>query len=137
MKKNILISISFLICVITLTLVSLTSKSVSYKNLVMEQNLEMMKFAAVDYFTHDNLPASMGQVRTMPLREMIDRSLIDELMDEYDQICNLASSFVEVRKINTYEYTLKVNLSCGEVVKILMDTISCEGICRLGIQECL
>ena len=77
------------------------------------ENINLMKDAAISYYTDERLPENSGDSKKMTLKQMSDRHLITDLTDSNDERCNVNSSYVEITKEDT-EYILKTNLSCND-----------------------
>ena len=81
---------------------------------VYTNNIKTMKEAARNYYTVDRLPANVGDSSSMTLKEMVDNKMIIRFTDKEGNVCDESTSKVEVSKISDNEYTLKVQLNCGE-----------------------
>ena len=80
---------------------------------VFSENINLMKDAAMSYYTDERLPKNTGDKEKMTLAKMIDMHLITELVDSNNEICNTSKSYVEVTKKEN-EYLMKINLSCND-----------------------
>ncbi len=77
------------------------------------ENIELIKDAAMGYYTDERLPQNTGDTEKMTLNDMIDKHLITEPVDSNNERCDLEKSYVEVTKEET-EYLMKINLSCND-----------------------
>ena len=77
------------------------------------ENIELIKDAAMGYYTDERLPENTGDTEKMTLNDMIDLHLITEPVDSNNERCDLEKSYVEITKEET-EYLMKINLSCND-----------------------
>ena len=80
---------------------------------VFSENINLMKDAAISYYTDERLPQATGDKEKMTLADMIDKHLVTELVDSNNEICDNDKSYVEVTKEEN-EYLMKINLSCND-----------------------
>lgn len=80
---------------------------------VFSENINLMKDAAMSYYTDERLPQNTGDKEKMTLKEMIDKHLVTELVDSNNEICDNDRSYVEVTREEN-EYLMKINLSCND-----------------------
>ncbi len=80
---------------------------------VFNTNIEMMKNAAIGYYSGDRLPNKKGESRSLTLKEMIKKNLLVNFSDSNGKKCNTEDSYVKVTK-NDEDYSLKVNLVCKD-----------------------
>ena len=99
---------------------------------VYTNNIKTMKEAARNYYTVDRLPANVGDSSSMTLKEMVDNKMIIRFTDKEGKVCDESTSKVEVSKISDNEYTLKVQLNCGEQKDYILETIGCTTVCSNG-----
>lgn len=99
---------------------------------IYSENIKTMKDAARNYYTVDRLPANVGDQTSMTLKEMIDNKMLIRFTDKDGQTCDETTSKVEVTKIADDEYTLKVQLNCGEQQDYILETIGCTTVCSNG-----
>ncbi len=96
---------------------------------VYTKNINTMKEAAKTYYTTDKLPQTVGESKSMTLKEMIDNHMIIRFADKNGKTCDETSSKVEVTKISDKEYALKVILNCGDDKDYIIETIGCNSVC--------
>ena len=99
---------------------------------VYSNNVNTMKEAARNYYTVDRLPSKVGDKKSMTLKEMVDNHMLIRFTDKDGKTCNESASLVEVTKISDDEYTLKVQLKCGEQEDYILETIGCTTVCSNG-----
>ena len=99
---------------------------------VYTNNIKEMKEAARDYYTVDRLPKNVGDQTSMTLKEMFDDHMLVKFTDKDGKTCNEKSSGVSVTKNSENEYTLKVELNCGDQKDYILDTIGCTSVCSNG-----
>lgn len=99
---------------------------------VFNNNIQTMKNAAKDYYTASNLPTTVGETKSMTLKQLIDNKLVLDFSDKDGNKCDTTNSYVQVTKTLDNEYALKVQLSCGEESDYIIDTIGCNGTCLLS-----
>lgn len=99
---------------------------------VFSENINTMKEAARDYYTSGNLPTTIGETKSLTLKQMIDTKMILEFSDKDGNACDASSSYVSVTKTLDSEYALKVQLTCGDETDYIIDTIGCNGTCLLS-----
>jgi len=96
---------------------------------VFNDNVQTMKDGARSYYQLDRLPANEGQSKKMTLAEMENLKIILPFKDKDGKSCDADRSFVEVTKLSSKEYALKVYLSCGDQSDFIIDTIGKEQVC--------
>ncbi len=134
--KDVILKIILIILFVLLLLWLFPSPQLdTFYDSVYNTNIQTMKDAAKDYYTVDRLPNNVGDSTTMTLGEMIDNKLIVRFVDKDNKYCDNASSFVQVTKISEEEYTMKVQLSCGEQSDYILSTIGCYDVCIDDICE--
>ena len=99
---------------------------------VFNENIQTMKTAARDYFTTERLPDSIGETKSMTLKQLIDNKLVLDFTDKDGKTCDTTNSYVQVTKTLDNEYALKVQLTCGDDSDYIIDTIGCNGTCLLS-----
>ena len=99
---------------------------------VYTDNIKTMKEAARNYYTVDRLPVSVGDKTSMTLKEMIDNKMVIRFNDKDGKTCDESNSKVEVTKLSDSEYSLKVQLNCGEQNDYILETIGCTTVCSNG-----
>ncbi len=96
---------------------------------VFNDNIASMKNAARNYYTIERLPKNNGDSDKMTLQEMLSKKLLSPFVDANGKACDANSSYVEVTRISSAEYTLKVNLSCSDKTDYIVETIGCTSVC--------
>lgn len=96
---------------------------------VFNENVQTMKEAAKSYYTLDKLPAENGSSKKMTLEAMLDNRIILPFVDKDGKKCDLDESYVEVTKLSSKEYSLKVSLSCSKQSDYIIDTIDYSSVC--------
>ena len=131
--KDILIKLIMLILfvIILLLLFPKADLDVFYDS-VYSNNVNTMKAAARNYYTLDRLPSNVGDKTSMTLKEMVDNHMLIRFTDKDGKTCDESASYVEVTKISKDEYTLKVQLKCGEQEDYILETIGCTTVCSNG-----
>ncbi len=80
---------------------------------VFSENINLMKEAAISYYTDERLPQNVGDKEKMTLADMLNKHLVTELVDSNNEMCDNKTSYVEVTKEEN-EYLMKINLSCKD-----------------------
>lgn len=96
---------------------------------VFNDNINAMKEAAKSYYTVDRLPDTNGKSVKMSLQEMLNKKMVAPFVDANGKSCNASSSYVEVTRISSTEYTMKVNLVCSDKTDYIIETIGCTSVC--------
>ena len=65
---------------------------------VYTDNIATMKDAAKSYYTVDRLPKTVGESKSMSLKDMIDNKMVIRFTDKNGEYCDETSSKVEVTK---------------------------------------
>ncbi|MGN1338564.1 MAG: hypothetical protein ACI4WW_08850 [Candidatus Coprovivens sp.] len=99
---------------------------------VYNDNITTMKEAARSYYTVDRLPKTVGESKSMTLKEMIDNKMLIRFTDKNGDYCDESTSKVEVTKTSNNTYVLKVQLSCGKDSDYILETIGCTSVCENG-----
>ena len=81
---------------------------------VYTNNINTMRDAAEKYYTGSRLPSTVGESKSMTLKEMIDNKMIIRFTDKDKNYCDENASNVQVTKNATDDYVLKVHLVCGD-----------------------
>jgi len=95
---------------------------------IFNNNILMMKDAAIPYFTTDRLPKNVGDKVTLTLQEMLDLKLITPFVDKNGNTCDLTGSYVTLEKLED-EYLLKVNLKCSDKEDYILVHLGCYSYC--------
>lgn len=90
-----------------------------------DENADIFKEAALNYFVGDKLPKQKNGKIVLTLKEMIDKNIISELKDKEGNSCDVDKSYVEVTNLEDH-YLLSTNLYCGEDHKIDKTTINMD-----------
>ena len=96
---------------------------------IFNDNITAMKDAARAYFTVDRLPSTNGGTAKMTLQEMLNKKMLVPFVDSNGKTCDTSASYVEVTRNSTYDYNLKVYLSCSDKQDYIIETIGCTSIC--------
>ncbi len=136
--------ILFLILIVVLILIFPTKKffdngnnsndNTATSTLLFNQNLTMMKDAGREYFTVSRMPKSNGDSKTLTLKEMIEKSMLVDLIDANGKSCNGDASYIKVTK-NGKEYEMEVVLTCSGETKKIITVIGCYDYCDGKICE--
>ena len=131
--KDILIKIILLILFILLLLWLFPRADLDvFYDQVYTNNIKTMKEAARNYYTVDRLPANVGDQTSMTLKEMVDNKMIIRFTDRDGNVCDENSSGIEITKISDSEYSMKVELNCGDQKDYILETIGCTTVCSNG-----
>lgn len=96
---------------------------------IFNDNITAMKEAARSYYTTDRLPETNGDSTKMTLQEMLNKKIVSPFVDANGKTCDTSASYVEVTRISSTEYTMKVNLSCSDKTDYIIETIGCTSVC--------
>lgn len=102
---------------------------------VFSDNITAMKEAARSYFTIDRLPSANGGTVKMTLQEMLNKKMLVPFVDKNGKSCDANASYVEVTRNSTYDYNMKVYLSCSDKKDYIIETIGCTSICPGCVNE--
>ena len=80
---------------------------------VFNNNINIMKNAAMGYFNGSRLPQTTGNTKKISLKEMLDENLLAEFTDSKGKKCDTSKSYVEVKK-NKEDYKMTTNLVCAD-----------------------
>ena len=131
--KDILIKFIMLVLFVIILLLLFPKADLDvFYDTVYSNNVNTMKEAARNYYTIDRLPSNVGDKTSMTLKEMIDNHMLIRFTDKNGNACNEDASLVEVTKLSDDEYTLKVQLKCGEQDDYILETIGCTTVCSNG-----
>ncbi len=131
--KDILIKIIMLILFVLLLIFLFPRADLDvFYDQVYTNNIKTMKEAARNYYTVDRLPANVGDQTSMTLKEMVDNKMIIRFTDKDGKVCDESSSGVEITKSSNNEYTMKVELNCGDQKDYILETIGCTTVCSNG-----
>ena len=96
---------------------------------IFNDNINAMKESARSYYTIDRLPKNNGDSTKMTLQEMLNKKMVAPFVDANGKSCNASTSYVEVTRISSTEYTMKVNLECSDKKDYIIETIGCTSVC--------
>ena len=114
----------FVILFLIIWIISLVNKKKTVeKESNITTNLEIMKGAALEYFTGSKLPESVNGKKRITLDEMINSKLLVEFKDQDDKACNGSESYAEATKLNNSDYSIKVKLVCDKDTDYVINTI--------------
>lgn len=102
---------------------------IGLNSMLFNQNLTQMKEAAILYFTTPRLPQNIGDTKKLTLGEMLDMHLVTNIVDMSGNTCDRDASYVLLTKLKD-EYTLKVNLKCGDTEEYIIVYIGCYSYCE-------
>lgn len=106
------IVIFVVLILIAIGVVSMTiSKNKKESN--FEKNLNLFREASLNYFEGENLPKEDNGKEKLTLKEMINKGLIVNLVDENGNACDVNKSYAEAVKKSDY-YEIVVKLVCGK-----------------------
>lgn len=130
--KDLLLKLVFVIIFILLLIwlfkINTPNMKPFYSNQFRE-NIKYMQDAAESYYTNERLPKVVGDSAEITLREMIEKNLILEFVDEDGNGCDLDNSYVQVTK-NEKDYTLKTNLVCPKEKNTVVKILGCYNYCE-------
>ena len=102
---------------------------------VFNYNIQMMKEAALAYYTTPKLPSKVGDTDIMTLRTMLNEKLLTSFLDSDNKQCDLDNSYVQITKASD-EFTLKVNLVCpSSKSDYILVHLGCYDYCKGNICE--
>jgi len=103
-------------------------------NRIFNENLQIMKEAAISYYTTSRLPKNVNDVEKMTLRKMLEEKLLIEFKDANNKSCDLDESYVEITRLED-EYILKINLSCTDNDAYILVHLGCYDYCLTDVCE--
>jgi uncharacterized repeat protein (TIGR02543 family) len=113
--KGFLIKFAILIIVIILVIKLLPFERKSISNEYSDSfnsNITKLKNTALDFFSSDNLPKTLGESKTTTLEDLENTGKISELKAINGKSCDKTKSYIKATK-NTAEYEINVYLKCG------------------------
>lgn len=96
---------------------------------IFNDNINAMKESARSYYTIDRLPKNNGDKAKMTLQEMLNKKMVAPFVDANGKSCDASASYVEVTRISSTEYSMKVNLECSDKKDYIIETIGCTSVC--------
>ncbi len=101
---------------------------------IFNQNVMIMKDAAITYYTTPRLPQNVGDEKKMTLDEMLKANLVLPFVDSKGNQCDLQESYVSITKMSD-EYILKINLKCSDQEDYLLVHLGCYDYCDGDVCE--
>ena len=101
---------------------------------IFMDNINMMKEAAISYYTDERLPKEVGTYEKMTLSDMIGKKLIVALVDKNNKACDVEKSYVKITKTDD-EYILKINLKDSEKEDYILVHLGCYTYCDTDVCE--
>ena len=95
---------------------------------IFAANINIMKEAAMKYYTIERLPQNVGDKKKLTLQEMLNMKLVLPLIDKEGKTCDANASYVEIEKKDT-EYQFKINLKCGSQEDYIIVPVGCYDYC--------
>ena len=96
---------------------------------IFNANIQTMQLTARNHYTVDRLPNNIGDSKSMTLQEMLNNKMILPFVDRDGNTCNTQESFIKVTKTGEQEFSLRIQLSCGNHTDYILDTIGCYNVC--------
>lgn len=93
--------------------------------------LDEMQSATLKYITKDNLPTELNASKTIKLKYLINKKLINEIRDSKNNVCNENTSYSEITRLEN-NYAVKISLACGENTDYRIIYIGCFDNCANG-----
>jgi len=106
-KMVILLLIVFIICFIAF------KPKKAKETISLESNIIEIKEAAIKYFKDKNDLKLVGDNKKITLKTLIKEDLIEKQKDEAGNKCSTKESYATLTKTSDNEYSLKINLECG------------------------
>ncbi len=134
-KRNLIIKIIIIIVCIGLliwlfALLKNNNRNIVYDENLHNSNVEKVRLAAEKYFFIDNnLP--VNNTKTINLKTLIDKGLVEEIVDANKKVCNDNKSTIFLSKNSSY--VLTINLSCSTDEK---EEIFFYDLTNLSCQNC-
>lgn len=114
-KGSIFLGCFFILFIVALVYTNLNKEDETENYVTAEvtnsTNLTNMKVAAIEYYTEDLLPETLGKSKSLTLEQMIKLGIIDDFSEEKN--CSITDSYVKVTKTNSNTYVFKVLLTCN------------------------
>ena len=104
------------------------------KEIVFNDNLKIIKEAAISYFTNERLPQNVGDTVKITLKTMQDKKLVLNVRDASAKTCDSEKSYVEVTKEDN-EYVMKIFLSCSDLEDYIIVHLGCYDYCDSDVCE--
>lgn len=123
--------IAFIIIIIALLCLVMPKKSAGASDNILStyiSNINLMKESGFEYFQGSNLPAKVGESKSITLKELIDSKIIMEFHDENNKLCDVNNSYIKTTKTLDNEYAMKVSLSCDNKSDYIVTTITSKNI---------
>ena len=117
-RKIVLITVFVLLVLCFIFFLRLSFKPNSKIDKNYNKNLDLMKEAAVNYFTKETFKENS----IISLKKMYELNLIKELKTSYGDKCIDIASFAQIKE-NEEEYLLEVTLICGDKSETISEKI--------------
>ncbi len=98
------------------------------------ENINVMKDAALSYYNGSRLPSKEGDKSKLTLKEMLSKNLLVPFTDSNDKKCNVNKSYAEITKQKS-DYSLKVNLVCSDKSAYVISYVSDYSYCSSEVCE--
>ena len=137
-KKLIKIVIVILVVLGLIALITRCTKNTKKNNVIepepvnLSTELDKIQDATLKYITKDTLPTETGASKTVKLKYLINKGLIETVSDATGTKCDENESYSEVTKL-TNNYALKTSLTCGKNTQTKTVYIGCFTNCDGGI----
>ena len=106
-------------------------KPVEQEPVSLKTSLDQMQEATLKYLNKDNLPLEINNSKTVKLKYLINKNLIDNLKDSNGNVCDSANSYSEVTRLEN-NYAVRLVLKCGKVSDYKVFYIGCFDSCQDG-----
>ena len=106
-------------------------------NAVFIENMKTLRETAKDYYSLEKMPTEIGTEHKVgiTLKEMLEKKLLLPLMDSNNNSCHITDSYVEVVKTSSKEYTMTINLTCGNMSDYIVIYLGCYDYCQDNVCE--
>ena len=135
-KRLLMLLIALLVIFGIITLVTKCANSNKNKGndepISLSEQLDALQNATLNYLTKDNLPTELNASKTIRLKYLISKNLIEEIKDSEGNTCDENTSYSEVTKLAN-NYAVKLTLSCGDNSEYRIIYVGCFENCEGGI----
>lgn len=138
LKRVIVIIIVLIIIFGIITLVTKCTRKVENTKRTDEPTVNLktqiteVQNATLDYITVETLPLNINQTKTIKLKYLINKNLINNLKDSNGNACDTDASYSEITRLEN-NYAMKTTLVCGKNKDYSVVYIGCFDSCKNGI----
>lgn len=95
----------------------------------MQEQLDKVENALMSYLDENSMPREINDSKTIRLKMLKDKGLIEDLTDKENNTCDINNSFAEITKFED-NYAVNISLTCGSNKENRLIYVGCFSRCE-------